>query len=165
MNAISSLDARPIISKFQQTVPVQVIPVATEFGLKVYNSNIWGDEISGMIVRDAERGGKSGYAIYVNGKHAPVRRRFTIAHEIGHYVLHRSLIGDGVQDDALYRSKLSGAIEAEANRFAADLLMPWNLINQEMAAGTSTVEDLAREFGVSKSSMSIRLGVPYETTV
>jgi hypothetical protein len=163
MNAISSIDARDVIEKFQRKAPIQVVPVAAELGLKVYNVTDWDDEISGMIVRDEARGGKSGYAIYVNAKHAPVRRRFTIAHEIGHYVLHRSLIGDGIQDDALYRSKLSSAVEAEANRFAADLLMPWSLLNQTMAEGKNTVADLAKAFEVSKSSMSIRLGVPYET--
>ena len=163
MNAISSLDARPVIAGFQKSAPVQVIPIASQLGLKVYTVNSWDDEISGMIVRDSERGGESGFAIYVNCKHAEVRRRFTIAHEIAHFVLHRSLIGDGIQDDALYRSKLSSAIEAEANRYAADILMPWGLLNQEIANGNNSVETLARAFNVSKSSMSIRLGVPYET--
>ncbi|MGH6829002.1 MAG: ImmA/IrrE family metallo-endopeptidase [Rhizomicrobium sp.] len=164
MSEMSSLDARQIIAKSQKTAPVQVVPIAGAFGLKVYTANDWDDEISGMIVRDAERGGSSGYAVYVNGKHALVRRRFTIAHEIAHYVLHRSLIGGGVQDDALYRSKLSSAVEAEANRFAADILMPWRLLNEEIGKGNNNVEALARAFNVSKSSMSIRLGVPYETT-
>lgn len=163
MNQISSLDAGPIIAGFQKIAPVQVVPIATQLGLKVYTVNNWDDEISGMIVRDEKRGGKSGFAIYVNGKHPEVRRRFTMAHEVAHFVLHRSLIGDGIQDDALYRSKLSSAIEAEANRYAADILMPWSLLNQEMANGNNSVAELARAFNVSKSSMSIRLGVPYET--
>jgi Zn-dependent peptidase ImmA (M78 family) len=139
------------------------MPIAAELGLKVYTVDTWDDELSGMILKDEDRGGKSGYAVYVNGKHAPVRRRFTIAHEIGHYVLHRSLIGDGIRDDALYRSKLSSAVEAEANRFAADLLMPWDLLNAAIDNGTNSVEELAKAFEVSRSSMSIRLGVPYET--
>jgi Zn-dependent peptidase ImmA (M78 family) len=138
--------------------------VADKLDLKVYTVGSWEDDLSGMIRRDKQLGGKSGFAIFVNGKHADVRRRFTIAHEIGHYVLHKSLIGDGITDDALYRSKLSSAIEAEANRFAADLLMPWHLINQEVAEGKNSVSELAAALEVSKSSMSIRLGVPYETT-
>jgi Zn-dependent peptidase ImmA (M78 family) len=161
MNAIPSLDAREVIATFQKTAPVQVVPIAKELGLNVFSVD-WDDNISGMIMRDSERGGPSGFAIYVNRKHASVRRRFTIAHEIAHFVLHRSLIGDGVQDDALYRSKLSSAVETEANRYAADLLMPWNLINQEVANGRNTVDELAVAFDVSKSSMSIRLGVTYE---
>lgn len=162
MNAINSLYAQDVIAKFQKSVPIQVIPIAKELGLNVYSVDNWDDSISGMIIRDTERGGESGYAVYVNSKHAETRRRFTIAHEIAHFVLHRSLIGDGVQDDALYRSKLSSAVEAEANRYAANLLMPWGLINAEIAKGNNTVAGLAQSFNVSKSSMSIRLGVPYE---
>src|SRR3546814_3235070 len=72
-----------------------------------------------MIRKDAERGGESGFAIYVNGSHPRVRRRFSIAHEIAHFALHRNLIGDGVTDDAMYRSNLSSAVEVQANRMAA----------------------------------------------
>lgn len=32
------------------------------------------------------------------------RQRFTLAHELGHYMLHRTLIGDGLDDDRAYRS-------------------------------------------------------------
>jgi Zn-dependent peptidase ImmA (M78 family) len=115
-----------------------------------------------MIKKDADRGGSSGYAIYVNDRHAATRRRFSIAHEIAHFALHRSLIGDGITDDALYRSKLSGPIETQANRMAADILMPWHLIRAATDSGLSSVEDLARHFEVSKSTMSIQLGVPFE---
>lgn len=158
-----SLDVRKTIAEFQKSAPVQVIPIATELGLKVYTVNNWDDDVSGMIIRDTARGGPSGYAVYVNGNHPLVRRRFTIAHEIAHYMLHRSLIGDGVKDDGLYRSKLSNTIEAEANRTSADILMPWSLINAKISEGKNTVVELADALQVSKSSMSIRLGVPYET--
>ena len=152
-----------IIPRHQQKPPIPVARIARDLGLEVYRSGGWPDRISGMIRRDAERGGPSGYAIFANGDHAPTRRRFTIAHEIGHFVLHRELIGDGITDDALYRSRLQGGIEAAANRFAADLLMPWNLIREAVAKGADTVEALAKAFKVSRSAMSIRLGVPFET--
>ena len=45
-----------------------------------------------------------GYRIVVNSGHNRVRRRFTAAHELGHYVYHRDLIGDGIYDDAAYRT-------------------------------------------------------------
>src|SRR3546814_13450473 len=77
-----------------------------------------------MIRKDAERGGESGFAIYVNGSHPRVRRRFSIAHEIAHFALHRNLIGDGVTDDAMYRSNLSSAVEVQSNRMAAAIMMP-----------------------------------------
>src|SRR3546814_2493487 len=91
-----------------------------------------------MIRKDAERGGESGFAIYVNGSHPRVRRRFSIAHEIAHFALHRNLIGDGVTDDAMYRSNLSSAVEVQANRMAADILMPWHLISEATDKGIDT---------------------------
>ena len=152
-----------IIPRHQRKPPVPVVRVARDLGLEVYRSGGWPDSVSGMIRRDAERGGASGYAIFSNGDHAVTRRRFTIAHEIGHFVLHRELIGDGLTDDALYRSRLQGGDEAAANRFAADLLMPWNRIREAVVGGMDTVEKLAVAFKVSHSAMSIRLGVPFET--
>lgn len=75
---------------------------------------------------------------------------------------HRESIGDGVTDDILYRSRLGHPMETHANRFAAWLLMPWNLVVREIERGADSVERLAEVFRVSKSAMSIRLGFPYE---
>jgi Zn-dependent peptidase ImmA (M78 family) len=151
-----------IISAHQRTAPVQTIDIAEALGVKVYKVGNWPDTLSAMIRKDAERGGESGYAIYVNAKHSRVRRRFSIAHEIAHFALHRNLIGDGITDDAMYRSNLSSAVEVQANRMAADILMPWHLIREARDRGIDTVEELAKHFDVSKSTMAIQLGVPYE---
>lgn len=157
-------DQLDIIRQHQNSAPVQVVPLAVELGLPVYRDDDLPDDLSGMIVRDAQLAEESGYAIIVNGRHAETRRRFTIAHEIAHFLLHRDLIGDGISDDALYRSGLSNAVEAQANRMAANILMPWHLINEAINAGIKSVPALATKFHVSNSAMSIRLGVPYETT-
>lgn len=155
--------AREIIRAHQKQPPVQTVTIARAFGIEVYKVPGWPNKLSGMIRKDAENGGESGYAIFVNASHPSVRRRFTIAHEIAHFVLHRDLIEDGLVDDALYRSGLSNRQEAEANRLAADILMPWHLLNAAINEGLDTVDVLARRFDVSRSAMSIRLGVPYET--
>jgi hypothetical protein len=155
-------EKRSIVTSNLGVAPVQTVALARQLGLEVYHTDSWPDDISGMILKSEEFGGNSGYAIYVNGKHHVNRRRFTTAHEIAHFVLHENLIGDGITDDALYRSELSGPIEAQANRYAADILMPWSLINEAMSSGHRSVEDLADHLQVSKSAMSIRLGVPYE---
>lgn len=151
-----------IMRRRRRKAPVPVQAVALDLGIKVYVGG-WEDPISGLIQRDPKLGGRSGYAIIVNNSHSDVRQRFTIAHEIGHYVYHRESIGDGITDDALYRSHLGGAMETHANRFAAWLLMPWNLIVREVERGADSVERLAEIFRVSKSAMSIRLQVPFET--
>lgn len=156
------LAADRVIAAHQKTAPVQTIDIAEDLGIKVYKVDGWPNNLSAMIRADEERGGSSGYAIYVNGDHPRVRRRFSIAHEIAHFALHRNLIGDGITDDAMYRSNMSNAVEAQANRMAADILMPWHLIREAMDNGINNVEALAKHFDVSKSTMSIQLGVPYE---
>lgn len=155
-----------VIRRHQEKAPVQVAPIARELGLEVYRVSEWPDDLAGMIVRD-EGAARSGYAIFVNAKHHEVRRRFTIAHEVAHFVLHRDLIGDGIEDDALYRSGLSSAVERQANRLAADILMPRHLIEAVIGEGRAKADDvagLARLFNVSKNAMSIQLlGAPYES--
>lgn len=151
-----------IISRHQVQPPVQIAEMAREMDVEVYMSKGWPDHISGLIRTDPEHGGESGYAIYTNANHSERRRRFTIAHELAHYILHRHLIGNGITDDVLYRSRLGGPIERQANRYAAKLLMPWNLILESIEQGIDTVEKLAEKFEVSKSTMSIRLEVPFD---
>lgn len=160
---VTHTEALKIIRDHQSEAPIEVVPIANHLGLRVYRVSGWPDKLSGKIQRDEEQGGDSGYAIYLNAGHPVVRRRFTIAHEVAHFVLHRDYIGDGLFDDALYRSGLSSRLEANANRLAADILMPWHLLNVAIEEGLDTVDVLARRFNVSNSAMSIRLGVPFET--
>ncbi len=140
------------------TVPIEVVQLAKRLGLRVFNAP-WPDSVSGKIQRDPKHGGDSGFAIFVNQTHSHVRRRFTIAHEIGHYVLHESQIGDGIFDDALYRSGLSNAVEAQANRMAADILMPRPLLDRYVTINGSDPARLAKIFDVSEAAMKIRLGL------
>jgi sirohydrochlorin ferrochelatase len=152
-----------VIKRHQARAPVRVVELAVDLGLSVYAVPNWDDNISGMIKRDAERGGRTGFAIYVNGKHARVRRRFTIAHEIAHFILHQGLIGDGIVEDALLRATgLTNSIERQANTMAANILMPWHLIEPEIATGRS-IESLAAMLEVSRDAISYRvLGLSYD---
>lgn len=150
-----------IIEENTKEAPVLLKPITSGLGLKVYSSE-FDDPISGMIKKDSSS--KSGYSIYVNSTHHKNRIRFTIAHEIAHFILHQENIGNGIVDDAMYRSKLSSTMESEANNYAADLLMPWSLLSNILKKDNNvSVEILAEKFQVSKSTMSIRLRVPYET--
>lgn len=149
-----------IVQKHQMAAPVQTVALANDLGLKVWHVPNWPDDLSGKIVKSADQGGPSGYAIYVNGGHHANRRRFTTAHEIAHFILHSESIGDGIVDDGLYRSRLSNAMEAQANKLAADILMPRLLLNQQIAKGKTSVKELAQIFQVSESAMSIRVGAP-----
>jgi Zn-dependent peptidase ImmA (M78 family) len=116
------------------------------------------DSISGTLSRKGRR-----FYIQVNSKHHENRKRFTIAHEIAHFLLHADLIVSEVVDDALYRSpQMPSPYESQANAYAAELLMPRNLVadryDQLMRAGEpQVVARMAQDFGVSQQAMSIRL--------
>jgi Zn-dependent peptidase ImmA (M78 family) len=111
----------------------------------------------------------NGATVGVNSLHAAVRQRFTIAHEIGHYVLHRRRrFIDEVWVD--YRDERASAgtykQEVEANGFAAELLMPEDLVKRSLGrlidsglelSGSDVAASLADEFDVSTEAMSHRL--------
>jgi len=72
--------------------------------------------------------------------------------------LHRDKIGDGITDDAMYRSdKMTIQDEYAANNKAADLLMPRSLVLKYVKEGTSDVDTLADLFEVSVPAMQVRL--------
>lgn len=156
MKTLSFNECLQIVREHQKNAPIETIPLARELGMNVYKVDDWDDDISGKIQKDDKLGGGSGYAIFVNGKHSVERRRFTIAHEIAHFILHTPLIGDGIFDDALYRSNQSHFIETEANQMAADILMPLSLIKNEYEKGATSIEKLAKIFNVSPAAMKIR---------
>ena len=149
-----------IIREYQDRAPVDVVRMAENgFRLKVWEQ-VLPPEISGKIKRDPKFGGDAQYSIIVNKSESKNRKRFTVAHEVAHYLLHRGLIGDELTDDPLYRSGLSTLQEVQANKLAADILMPFALIEREMRDGIRSISELARRFQVSEQAMSIRLGVP-----
>jgi len=152
--------AEKIIRKYQETAPVDVIALAHDLGIAVWQSDKLPKDVSGKLFLDSKNGGKSGWSILVRDQDAPVRKRFTVAHEIGHFLLHRSDLGDGITDDEFYRSGLSNVQEAQANRLAADILMPYPLINRIMADGTRDISVIASKLGVSQAALKIRLGIP-----
>jgi Zn-dependent peptidase ImmA (M78 family) len=60
----------------------------------------------------------------------------------------------------MYRSGLSSAEEAEANKLAAQILMPRDLIKELKRSGVKDVEGLADHLQVSVPAMKVRLGIP-----
>lgn len=156
-----------VLRKYTQTAPVDVEGIAREIGVDVVRDFL-GPDISGKIQRN-----KAGsYVIVVNASDAPVRQRFTIAHELGHFLYHRDLIGDGVADSPAYRApderlyeatSLERRHETQANQFAANILMPKELIRTiETRDPNMTLDDLAKKLDVSVPALRIRKGLkPY----
>lgn len=151
-------EQQAIIDRHAKDAPVKMVALAHELGLKVYTSKSLGEDVSGLIKKDDKKGGESGYAIFVNANQAKVRQRFTIAHEIAHFILHRSFIGDGIVEDALHRADgFTNALERQANAMAADILMPRHLIKKAQDEGIVAIPALASLFNVSRDAMSYRV--------
>lgn len=157
----SSLTPGQIIAKYQKSAPVDVGGIARDLGLNVWEMQSLPSSVSGKIFRDPLNGGSSGFSIAVNAAENPYRKRFTIAHEIAHFILHRDYLEKGdLVDDAMYRSGLSSAEETQANSLAAQILMPFSLIQALVDSGIKDVATLASTFQVSQPAMKIRLGIP-----
>lgn len=148
---------RATIQAHQGMFPIKVGAIAKAFNLIVKASTLPGN-ISGEI---KETGNE--IVIKINRHDVKYRQRFTLAHEIAHFLLHRQYIGDGITDDALFRSKLSTAIEIEANNLAADILMPMQLLAahkkglENKLKGEALYEKLALDFEVSLTSLKYQL--------
>ncbi len=149
-----------IIESFQQEAPVNVVGIAERLGVNVWEDNL-PHPISGKLFIDKLNGGSSGFSIVVNKSESNPRKRFTIAHEIAHFILHRGDLNDGIVEDALFRGALSSKKETEANQLAADILMPFPLIQKLMSQGKRTLSELGEALDVSKHAMAIRLGISY----
>lgn len=100
---------------------------------------------------------KDGYwQMSVNLKHPEVRRRYTLGHELGHYLNHRNSV-KRFEDTIYFRSEQKSSMEYMADQFAARLLMPENDVNELVKTGIKTVKDMAEKFGVSLEAMKYRL--------
>lgn len=144
-----------ILDRYAERVPVDVHALARDLGLDILEDE-FSDDVSGKITQDEIS--DAGYTIWVNKRHGRNRKRFTIAHEISHFLLHRGMIGDGITDDALYRSNQPSAIERQANVYAATILMPANAVRAAFRSGCTTSQTLARRFEVSPIVAEIRMG-------
>ncbi|MXY66774.1 MAG: ImmA/IrrE family metallo-endopeptidase [Gammaproteobacteria bacterium] len=152
-------DQMNLVSQAMETAPVNVKTLAVSLGISVHEAYL-DSRISGMLeCKDGK------YKISVNVFHPETRKRFTIAHELGHYILHRELIGNGVDDTTAYRSEEIGKYhntdigpheETQANRFAAGLLMPTKLVIDAIKKGMD-LDRMAEYFGVSRQSMDYRV--------
>ena len=98
--------------------------------------------------------GEAKYRCFYNHDEAPVRQRFTQAHELGHVMLkHVDEHTVQMRDD---RFDNSNPIETEANAFAAELLMPRRWLPQ-LLSEADTIESLAATLGVSITALHYRL--------
>lgn len=147
-----------IIAKYQTSAPVNVVGIANELGINVWESSTLDSGVSGKLFLDPINGGRSGFSMIVRKSDSLARKRFTVAHETAHFILHRAKFDRGT-DYAMHRSGHSSREETQANDLAANILMPYPLIQKLIAEGYKTPEALAKRLGVSNAAIGIRLGI------
>lgn len=156
----AELKATELLSSLSiNNIPVTLDKIYNHLGISI--SYDLGDNVSGILV--SKRGGST--VIGVNPNESNVRQRFTIAHEIGHYILHKNKSELFVDEDyiVLKRSGEKDPYELEANVFAAALLMPEHLLEYHLKTlplGNNTedkIKILAKKFEVSSIAMTYRL--------
>lgn len=135
------------------TPPIPVFEIAECAGVNVVFADFksHGDKVAGFCDFQSEK-------LYVNRLDPPNRKQFTIAHELGHWILHRDIFLEHPDKypvlPRFQRVDISNTFEQEANAFAANLLVPKRLLTPVKHAPVSA---LAEIFGVSRQMMEIRL--------
>ena len=114
-------------------------------------------DISGFL--DIEK-----WIIYINAKDTFQRRMFTLAHEIGHFILHQEILKlEPGKYELVYRSQqlewTSDLIEQQANCFAAHLLVPKNMLDKYYHQ--ASIDQLSTIFWVSKQVIGYRIATEY----
>jgi Zn-dependent peptidase ImmA (M78 family) len=141
---------RQILSKLNiQSPPVPIERVAELFSLKVVHYSKFPDSISGAIIQQDDLN-----AIGINSNHATVRQRFSMAHELGHYLLGHD--STKIIDDTF---DIPTDKEQQANKFAAELLIPFDFLKNDIESHSHEydIPALAKRYEVSEQAMSIRL--------
>jgi Zn-dependent peptidase ImmA (M78 family) len=154
-------EVEALLSKYHvDWPPVDIARLAESEGAAISYERLE-DDLSGFFVP-----GRTRFVIGVNKWHPDTRQRFTIAHELGHYLLHDF---DDVHVDHLFkfRSSISAKAidieEIEANTFAAWILIPERMLSQDIKDSGIDLQDdrriqeLATRYAASQQSMSFRI--------
>ena len=164
---MSEIDrARRALARFRRLYALPGVPVDVEevagslFGLRVRMAAEFspssaapgGGRLSGLLLPDRRE-------IWVRRDEPHARRRFTVAHEIGHWVLHAEVgrVYCRSSDLELAPDDRDHEVEREANRFAAELLMPEDDVRAAAERLGADPNLLAQMFGAHPVAMGYRL--------
>lgn len=149
-----------------KSYPVDILKICKDLDIVVCSQNLE-HGVSGLIliskdkIREYDNFKK---VIVVNAKDSNSRKRFTIAHELGHYILHKT----DEMDYYAHRENNADSCspkEIEANSFASEILMPAHLVNnvlenyglKEAGFSDEMISCISREFFVSQAAAEVRL--------
>lgn len=136
--------------------PVPVFDIARKNGLKIDVTHfpVQYGHIRGFITNE-----QSAYVMYVNADDSQREQNFTIAHELGHWKLHKGELEKDLNKSILFRISIADLnkdeLEKQANLFAANLLIPDDLYFKYK--DDLDQRGLADKFGVSEDVIGYRL--------
>ena len=144
-------------------IPTDLHAIATALDAEVHYE-VMEDALSGLMVRRTD----GSIVLAINAEHHPNRQRFSLAHEIGHRVLHSDTTDLFVDKQLLLMRHTSGGSagdirERAANAFAAELLMPRSRLLEDIEAreldalDDVAVRSLAQRYEVSTQALTFRL--------
>jgi Zn-dependent peptidase ImmA (M78 family) len=141
--------ARKLLADVNITNPPIVLNKVVAHIKKSHNFTIrgWdlGKGVDGLQITSGDR-----VAVAYNQDQHRHRQRFTVAHEIGHFMLGHTSKNHDRSDDNIPE-------EIEANQFAAELLMPLSMLKHEIKGGNKICGHLAKRFDVSEEALWIRI--------
>lgn len=153
-NPIIQAKVRKILTHFKVTgAPVPVEQIAEKMNIQINYAPSF--EYSGILIR------KNGGALMgINTNESPARRRFTIAHELGHFFLENTTAVSIDYRDSSNRPEKT-IFEKRADDFAANLLMPRQLLVKDFKKLEGSYEErlviLSERYQVSNEAMMWRL--------
>ncbi len=131
-----------------------IYEIINKFGGHIHNVSLFQySDISGSIIIH----GKENFDVLIPEYTSPIRDKFTLAHELGHYILHSQL---GEKSELWALREGSGRLEWEANWFAAGFLMPASKMKELVEQkGLQNIDEhfIRNYFAVSLEAADIRL--------
>ena len=159
IDEIEELTSEILLDSDMYKIPVDVLSIAKANDISIYKGNLELNT-SGAIRYNEER---KKFEILINENDNKKRQRFTIAHELGHYFLHKDLLQEknDLHVDIMYRritDEKERVREKEADYFAGALLIN-RIFVEKLYKEKRTITELAELFNVSISAMTVRLDV------
>ena len=150
---LEDLTARILVNNDMYNIPVDPVKIAKTYDILVYEGNL-NNKIAGAIryYKDEDK-----FEILVNKNDPKTKQRFTIAEELGYYILHEKKL----KDDEIHINLIDKQIneeEKEVEYFAGALLINKTLL-ENVYNSSSTILELSELFKVSVSSMTVRLDI------
>lgn len=150
---LEDLTSRILVNNDMYNIPVDPVKIAKTYDILVYEGNL-NNKIAGAIryYKDEDK-----FEILVNKNDPRTKQRFTIAEELGYYILHEKKL----KDDEIHINLIDKEIdeeEKEVEYFAGALLINKTLL-ENVYNSSSTILELSELFKVSVSSMTVRLDI------